>query len=170
MQSVAIPYLFVYYNKGNIMKYNKLEKIISGGQTGADRGGLRAGLCLGIETGGVAPKGYRTEDGFEKDELTRYGLTEHNSTSYIPRTKLNVKESDGTVVFCDVTSAGSRLTVEICRELKKPYIISPTDEQFISWLNTKNIRVLNVAGNRESVSAGIDSRVFQFLIKNLGVK
>ncbi len=40
-----------------------VRKIISGGQTGADRGGLLAGEALKIETGGTAPPIFMTELG-----------------------------------------------------------------------------------------------------------
>jgi hypothetical protein len=39
-----------------------IEKLISGGQTGADRAGLEAAKALGIATGGTAPKGWRIEN------------------------------------------------------------------------------------------------------------
>ena len=51
-------------------------QIISGGQTGADQGALRAALDLGISTGGVAPKGYKTETGPHQVLPYVYGLPE----------------------------------------------------------------------------------------------
>ena len=71
-------------------------KIISGGQTGADRGGLDAAMDLGIEHGGWCPKGRRAEDGRIPD---RYTLEETTSTDYTVRTEKNVEWADGTVVF-----------------------------------------------------------------------
>ena len=41
----------------------KIFKIISGGQTGADKGGLIAAKKANIKTGGIAPKGFMTEAG-----------------------------------------------------------------------------------------------------------
>ena len=38
-------------------------KIISGGQTGADRAGLDAAIAMGFDYGGAVPKGRRAEDG-----------------------------------------------------------------------------------------------------------
>ena len=51
-----------------------LTKIISGGQTGADMGALLAARDLGMESGGVAPKGWRTEDGPQETLLLSFGL------------------------------------------------------------------------------------------------
>ena len=42
------------------MKSNEL-KIVSGGQTGVDRGALQAAMDLGLEWGGWAPKGWRAD-------------------------------------------------------------------------------------------------------------
>ena len=38
-------------------------KIVSGGQTGVDRGALEAAVALGLEFGGWAPHGWIAEDG-----------------------------------------------------------------------------------------------------------
>ncbi len=40
---------------------NQLSTIISGGQTGADRGALDAAIELGIKHGGWCPKGRKAE-------------------------------------------------------------------------------------------------------------
>lgn len=45
------------------MKYFCLKKIISGGQTGADRAGLDIAMELNIHVGGWCPKGRKSEDG-----------------------------------------------------------------------------------------------------------
>ena len=74
-----------------------INKIISGGQTGADIGGLLAAKELNIPTGGTAPKGYRTELGSNFDLCDIFNLSEHSSDKYPPRTAANVKNSDGTV-------------------------------------------------------------------------
>ena len=49
------------------------KKIISGGQTGADLGALVGARRVGIETGGTAPKGFRTDRGLQP-VLRQYGL------------------------------------------------------------------------------------------------
>ncbi|CAN5263474.1 putative molybdenum carrier protein [soil metagenome] len=124
------------------------ERIISGGQTGIDQLGLEVARSLGIPTGGLAPNGYLTENGPD-DRLRDYGLTEHASASFPPRTRANVQQSDGTVIFGNVMG-GTKLTLDTCIRAGKPYLVNPTAEQLRAWLLDKQIRVLNVAGSRGS--------------------
>jgi uncharacterized membrane protein len=145
-----------------------LRKIISGGQTGADQGGLAAAKRLGLETGGLAPKGYRTENGSNPGLLKGvYGLEEAESPSYAARTAANVIAADGTVVFGDVASSGSRETIAVCRRVGKPYLKNPTPSEFEEWLIANQIRVLNVAGNRESKFYGLRQKVESFIVTSL---
>ncbi len=153
-----------------------IKKIISGGQTGADQGGLEAGKELGLQTGGTAPAGYRTELGPRYDLLRGFALTEGLKGStiaddYRSRTEQNIKDSDGTIVFGDFYSPGTRMTIAYCSHSRKPLyrvcrednpIIEKTD--LLKWLDRNNINVLNVAGNRESKNPGLKKRVRNFLI------
>ena len=142
-----------------------LKKIISGGQTGADQAGLDAGVDLGLETGGWIPKGRRTEAGpMSQDHMILYGLKEHRDASYAPRTLENVIDSDGTALIGNISSSGSKLTINVCESRGKPFIINPTTEQLKAWLAERNIEVLNVAGNRESVNPGIGQLVYDTLV------
>lgn len=151
-----------------LKKYDGLTKIISGGQTGADQGGLTFAFIVGIPTGGTAPKGFRTEKGFENDLLfAKFHLKESKYREYPPRTRENVQNADGTVIFSEVPSRGSELTHHICVSEKKPYIVNPDRWEFVQWLTRNNIKVLNVAGNRESVSPGIEKRVIAFLTQTI---
>jgi len=80
-----------------------LEKIISGGQTGADRAALDVALKFNIPYGGWVPKGRIAEDG----PLPRkYQLQEMPTPSYPARTEQNVIDSDGTVIFSHGKPAG----------------------------------------------------------------
>lgn len=131
-----------------------IEKIISGGQTGADKAGLVAALNLGIATGGTAPKGWRIclpdgSDGVDL-ELPKLGLVEHSSSEYPPRTKQNVLDSDGTLWVGFEGSPGGRLTINTCKKHNKPYIINPSPNKLKAWITKENIKILNVSGNRES--------------------
>jgi hypothetical protein len=152
----------------------RVKKIISGGQTGADQGGLEAGLMLGLETGGTAPKGWRTEQGPALGLKTIYGLVEDKSDAYPPRTWKNIRDSDGTVLLGNTSSPGSKLTSKYCKTLLKPCLIlvdlECLDEfgtDLLEWLETNSIQTLNVAGNRESTNPGIQIKVRDFLVKVL---
>jgi hypothetical protein len=144
-----------------------LEKIISGGQTGADIGGLKAAMENDIKTGGVAPYKYKTENGPNPD-LSKYGLIDCAVSSYTYRTELNVKESDGTVIFMRTESPGSKQTANYCQKLNKRFLSNPKDPKDLAiWVLTNNIGTLNVAGNRESKSPGIETYVKDFISETI---
>jgi hypothetical protein len=153
-------------------------KAISGGQTGADLGGLRAAKELGILTGGEAPKGFKTEDGSNLELKTIYGLKESLSEDYGIRTVVNIRSSDTKIIFSsNAKSPGTKLTIKHCEKLYKPYIIidpklENAPEMAKSFLEKQYIRfrkklILNVAGNRESKSPGTEEKVYQILLKIL---
>ena len=147
---------------------NVLQKVISGGQTGADRAGLIAAKHAGIETGGYMPKGFIAQDGKHPEFAEMFGIQEHDSPKYPPRTALNAKTSDGTIRFAtDWNSRGELLTLKMIRQYHKPYfdveLGATTPEEVVKWLIDNNIRVLNVAGNSESTSPGITGKVVHFL-------
>lgn len=131
-----------------------IEKLISGGQTGADRSGLEAAKALGIPTGGTAPKGWRIEnpDGSQGSDpsLPAFGLVEHESPEYPPRTKQNAVDSDGTVWFGYVDSNGAKLTLITAQKNGKPTIVNLSPSELRRWIRQFRIKVLNVAGNRLS--------------------
>lgn len=151
----------------------QIQRVVSGGQTGADQAGLAAALFLDIPTGGWAPAGFRTERG-PAPFLAKLGLKEHPSPDYKPRTRANVQDSDATVVFGDHMSPGSALTFELVREEKKPVFYVrwfsgqsvPDPHFFRNFLDSlPDARVLNVAGNRESKQPGITDACFLFLVR-----
>jgi hypothetical protein len=148
--------------------YPGLHTIISGGQTGADQGGLMAAFENSVKTGGTAPAKYMTTRG-PAPLLQTFGLKAEGTLQ--TRTKRNIIDSDGTVILSsDLSSAGTLLTIRLCKELCKPYLVLDisdlcetiaNSEMFqISQIRTHsiavkrfildyNISVLNVAGNRE---------------------
>lgn len=148
-----------------------VRKVISGGQTGADQGGLRAGKRVGKETGGWIPKGCPTEDGPNPELLTLYNLQEHASDKYPPRTFQNAKESDGTLRFAiNFATAGERCTLKAIQQYKKPYrdihpLRYPDPSEIAQWLEDNKIEVLNVAGNREKTWRGLGDFVEDYLVK-----
>jgi hypothetical protein len=140
-----------------------LKKIISGGQTGADQGGLEIGKELGLETGGTAPYNWATDEGPNRPLLESYGLKAgpHDPRTFPIRTEANVQNSDGTALFGDCTSPGSRLTIKYCEALGKPFCTNPQPLELANWLVIKRVEVLNVAGNRERKNPGIKEKTKQ---------
>lgn len=132
--------------------------IISGGQTGVDRGALDAALRLGIPCGGWCPAGRRAEDGRID---SRYPLRELNSADYSARTRQNVSAAEGTLIISPrPLVGGTLLTRRFAEVLRKPLLIVPPRGLFLTelieqWLKAHRIHTLNVAGPRESSWPGI---------------
>jgi len=164
-----------------LFDWHGLRKIISGGQDGVDLGALVAAKASKVRTGGWAPKGYRTAHGLDTTLHALYGLTEHTSPLYPPRTKLNVLSSDATLIIAsNVSSAGTALTVRECAVNKKPYKVLEIDkkrdwmlqlnvEEVADWVVKHQVEVLNVAGNHEDASyhSAVAAGVVQALILKL---
>lgn len=138
----------------------KLRKIISGGQTGADREALNFAVAIGLETGGTAPKGWRTEKG-PAPNLAYYGLVESDSSEYAVRTRQNVKDSDVTLWFGNCNTAGYGCTKFACEREGKLFYVNPTKAQ-LEFIAHK-YEVVNVAGNRASTNPKIEDIVHNAL-------
>ncbi len=139
----------------------KLEKIISGGQTGADQGGLDGAIACGLPHGGSIPAGRKTEAGTLPPF---YNMTELDSDRYHDRTERNVIDGDGTLILSHgPLTGGSALTEKIAQRLKKPClhidfsrIEMPKARQIAAaWIEKSGIKVLNVAGPRASSDPSI---------------
>lgn len=147
-----------------------LQRIVSGGQTGVDRAALEAALALGLECGGWCPRGRKAEDGAI---ASRYPLQETPSDVYEQRTRWNVRDSDGTLVLTvGEPLGGTALTIAVAREWGRPLLLveikaRPARAAVHSWLRDNRIRVLNVAGPRESQIPGIQRRAYRVLQKLL---
>ena len=147
------------------------EKIISGGQTGVDRAALDVALELGLPCGGWCPKRRRAEDGTIPN---RYPLQETPSSDYRVRTEKNIEESDGTLVLAwGPPMGGTALTLKLARRHHKPYfvvdLVHGGDALSVQeWGWAKEIRILNVAGPRESEAPGIHARAISFFKEVLG--
>ena len=137
-----------------------LKKIISGGQTGADQGGLVAGKALGLETGGTAPPDWQTAEGKKFFRLRNLGLVEGqpDSSIYKKRTRENVISSDATVWFGMEWSPGGKLTIGLCEKEGKPFLKNPVAAELRIWVEREGIETLNVAGSRESKNPGVFGR------------
>ena len=145
-------------------------KIISGGQTGADRAALDWAIANNIPHSGWCPQGRRAEDGVIAD---RYQLDETPSGDYEQRTEWNVRDSDGTLVLTrGKPTEGTAFTIELAKKLGKPCLVldlndAPSEAAVRTWANAHKVRVLNVAGPRESKCPGIYAQATEFLRKVL---
>ena len=144
----------------------KIEKIVSGGQTGVDRAALDAAMALGLPVGGWCPKGRRAEDGVVDP---RYPLIETPDEQYAQRTAWNVRDSDGTLVLLfDKPSPGTNVTIEKAKALGKALLLvdltsNAEEMEVLGWLEANGILVLNAAGPRESEAPGIYEAARAFL-------
>ena len=152
----------------------KIFKIISGGQTGADKGGLIAAKKANIKTGGIAPKGFMTEAGKDPSLKSEYGLRENYSDDLKERTLSNLRGAHCTIVFATKPgSRGTKFTIDsLEREKRMHTVLSPFEndaaEQVREFLNLvyeryKNPLIVNIAGNRESRSKGIEEKVEELI-------
>lgn len=148
-----------------------IEKLISGAQTGADLGGLKAAKTAEIATGGWIPKGFITLDGPRPEYAELYGIQEHTSDKYPPRTFANARDSDGTMRFAAKwDSPGEICTLKAINQYKKPHfdvdLLNPEPRSVhkaAMWIVTNGIKVLNVAGNAEKTHHGTEAKVVGYL-------
>lgn len=133
-----------------------ISKIVSGGQTGADRAALDWAIERGIPHGGWCPKGRKAEDGCLDD---RYRLQETRRTDYLQRTEWNLRDSEGTVIFTMLPelTGGSKRTAGFAAKHRKPCLhlnaretVENCAQRLTEFLHANRIRVLNVAGSRGS--------------------
>jgi hypothetical protein len=134
----------------------RVQRIISGGQTGAGRAALDWAIDHGIPHGGWCPKGRKAEDGIIDP---RYELQETPSSSYVRLTEWNVRDRDGTVILSvqPVLTGGWKKTVELAHKHGRPVVHISRDggpalpeQQLLRFIEDKEIRVRNVAGPRVS--------------------
>ncbi|NTU57655.1 MAG: molybdenum cofactor carrier [Chlorobiaceae bacterium] len=143
-----------------------LLKIVSGGQTGVDRGALDAAISSGVGHGGWCPSGRKAEDGTIPGG---YRLSETPSSRYSERTECNVRDSDGTLVLSrGAIRGGTRLTIGLARRYGRPCMVvfldGTQDAQAVArWIGDWNVEVLNVAGPRESSNPGIGTDARRFI-------
>jgi hypothetical protein len=147
-----------------------VQKIVSGGQTGVDRGALDVAIALGMEHGGWCPRGRIAEDGRIPP---MYQLTEMATSEYWVRTEKNVVDSDGTLIlYRERLSGGTEFTYRMTRKHGKPchlvdLAVTNDPQDVRDWIADHEIGVLNVAGPRESSYRGISDEARHILTEVL---
>jgi hypothetical protein len=153
-----------------------VRKIISGGQTGADRAALDFALenqrGKNFETGGWIPARRQAEDGRISEKYSN--LRETASEFPEQRTEFNVSDSDATLILSHGSLAGgSKFTLEMCQKYRKPFLHIDLEESDITkaiaktqnWLASIKCEILNVAGSRASEDALIYEKSRDFLTR-----
>jgi hypothetical protein len=151
-----------------------VEKIVSGGQTGADRAALDFALEKGLRIGGWVPKDRAAEDGRIPDRYA--GLLETESSDPAARTALNVRDSDATLILSHgPLSGGSLLTLREAERTSQPVLhldladssLAAAAERLRRWLAEVRPTILNVAGPRASQDPAIASETAAVLAAGL---
>jgi hypothetical protein len=148
----------------------RLKRIISGGQTGADRAALDAAIVAGLDHGGWAPNGLWAEDG---PIAARYGLVETPSADVAQRTEWNVRDADATLIVASGPLAGGTALAQQCafKHGKPSRQFDPRGASrdhlaadMARWLAPLDGDVLNVAGPRASQDPGLYDLAFAALL------
>lgn len=148
-------------------------QVISGGQTGVDLAALRVAQCLGLRTGGLAPKGWKTTAGPRPQLKTTFRL-EEGAGGYGDRTRRNVEQAQATLILAnDLESSGTKLTIACATASDRPvHTVKLPDpgqqgielalvEGAVGFIEAQaklvgdNPFVLNVAGNSSQTRQGI---------------
>jgi hypothetical protein len=146
-----------------------ITKIISGGQTGADRAALDFAIKHSIPYGGWVPKGRRTEDGTLPE---KYQLQEMSTDEYSKRTKQNIVDSDATLILSHASlTGGSALTQSLAEKHGKPCIHIDLSKVGMRkagliiniWIHRYKIKVLNIAGPKASKDPKIYQATFELM-------
>ncbi len=158
-----------------------IGKIVSGGQTGVDRGAIAAALDLGFPYGGLIPKGRMAEDGIVPEKFDKMEVS--YKKDYLFRTEWNVTHSDATLIIArkvvegpalvEKLTGGTLKTEQFAMMHCRPHLVlyARNAEKVLEWLRklAANVQhedlVLNIAGPRESKCPGIEKSTYDFVAK-----
>jgi hypothetical protein len=152
-------------------------RIVSGGQTGADRAALDAARALGIPTGGWVPRGRAAEDGPLPDAYR--GMTETASPDPAVRTEWNVRDSHATLLLSHGSlTGGSAFTRACAKRWSRPLLhldlrarsAESAEAALRDWLEALAPRILNVAGPRASEDPEIYAEAHRLLLRVLAAR
>ena len=140
-------------------------KIITGGQTGADRAALDIAVKYQLDYCGYIPKGRLAEDGTVPEKYT--SLLVNKNAQYSSRTLKNVLCALGVILFFENhMDEGTNLTRAYAIRFRKPIIEVNVSEPFKKnhlqqFINRH--KVVNIAGPRQSNAPGIYEKVYALL-------
>lgn len=150
---------------------NKISKIITGGQSGVDRGSLDFARRRRVDVGGWYPRGGWAEDMKSAPGLLQFypEMKETDAREVERRTQWNVRDSDATIIFlADRISSGSNLAADTAKALRLPHKVvsleQPDSEEIRAWLESlPELETLNLAGSRESENPGSYQKIQEIL-------
>lgn len=149
-----------------------IQKIVVGGQAGAEIAAAEAAISCGVPYGGWLPKGRKTENGPVPEKYTEFKTVDGG---YAVRTEQNIINSDGTLIFTYAKlcpSNDSTLPKKIATQHNRPFLIvdlasgkNPASK-IADWIIEWDIHILNVTGEKASKAPGIYDQV-KNIISNL---
>jgi|CXWL01.1.fsa_nt_gi hypothetical protein len=148
-------------------------RIISGGQTGADRAALDWTIQHGIPHGGWCPRGRRADDGMIPE---CYHLVQTPTRNYRQRTTWNVRDADATLIISlrKELTGGTLFTAQQAQKLGRPWLhVFPGDhwgKELQQFCNKHQIDTLNVAGPRAASAPAIQDFVHIVLAKFIEIR
>jgi len=144
-----------------------IAKIISGGQTGADRAALDWAIFRKVPHAGWCPNGRKDEDGPIPE---CYKLKESTSSDFLQQIEWNARDSDGTVIFSieSALTGGSLKTQVFASKHKKPCVhihqgLYHPESALSRFVIAHKIKSLNVAGPMGSKEPSVYDFVFATL-------
>jgi hypothetical protein len=143
-----------------------IEKVITGGQSGAEQEAWAAARRAGVVTGGYMPRGFATEDGPRPRLGALYGAIEF-PLNEPTRFRANLRRADALLWLGDVLAEDGRAAIEACRELGKPFLTAEPGatpvSDVVSWLIVFEVRSLTIAASPPSRAPDLGPRVGRFL-------
>tara|TARA_B100000470_G_scaffold97815_1_gene75406 strand:+ start:592 stop:17298 length:16707 start_codon:yes stop_codon:yes gene_type:complete len=113
--------------------------------------------------------GINLDGTISRDAMGEHGWTVADEFGYPYRTRANVADSDLTLIFGDITSPGSALTLRTAKEQGKHVLVNPTKAEIKNILEanpairdndgklTEGIYTINIAGSRKTTGSHINA-------------
>ncbi len=143
-----------------------IEKIITGGRTGAEQEAWASARRIGIATGGYMPRGFATEEGPRPRLGLLYGAIEF-PLDEATRLRANLRRADALLWLGDPLEDDGQAAIGACRELGRPFLVAEPGltavAEVVSWLIVFEVKTLAIAGDGGATAARDRPRVGRFL-------